>query len=754
MLKFTGLRSWLLALAAFAVLAAALPAAAGADSYGEVGHFGSRGIGNGQFTMRGTAATAFGVDGTEGNDVYVGDEPEEKHFRIQKLSATGEFLGSATITTSGGAESESGIEGVAIDPAEHRFYVLVVSERSPGRELDPEVPVAAALYAFSTVPTAGKLEPASGTGTGGVLAGASVFKPQSETLGQPLLEPSGIAVDPTTHDVVVMGREDRGEAVEEPALRVALERISKAGALGTRWSDKGTSAFFGETGSEEATSPVVTKEGNVYIVGGELETISGPRESIVEIPKSFSGEPKTFIAFETGPNLVVSFPGLPAPLEGDGLSIAPDGTLWAYAKILEKAEGEESGFRNPGALAFAASGVEIGWTGGESKKLGLGKCTISVLGHPTIAAGGEERVFMFDSNPEAPSVVQFGPGGSGCPHAHNSGISATVAGKEPNEGLFPPGSEVRLASSLTQADALKVKWSFGDGSAEAETTKNQFQSPEIQHKFIGEGEFKVKETIQTDDRATPEVVTERTVTVSKPLPTAIFTTFGSVEVGVSDTFDASKSKGDEESAITEYKWDFGDGSAATTTAPTTAHAFAAAGTYTVTLRVTDANKRTSKIASATVTATAPSSGGGGGGGGGGGTNTTTTTTTTGKSGVLSYSAGVAGTSFTVSKAGALALKVACTGQSSCTGTVTLRTLTAVGAGKHKRVLTVASASFALAGGQVKVLTLHLSAQARALLAKSHSLRVRATILARDHTGVSHTTLAVLKLTPAKSKKHH
>jgi hypothetical protein len=122
--------------------------------------------------------------------------------------------------------------------------------------------------------------------------------------------------------------------------------------------------------------------------------------------------------------------------------------------------------------------------------------------------------------------------------------------------------------------------------------------------------------------------------------------------------------------------------------------------------------------------------------------------------VLSYSASLAKTAVTVSKAGALALLVDCAGRSTCSGTVTLRTLTAVSAGKHKKaILTLAAVSFTLAGGQARSLTLHLSAKARALLSRSHVLRARATILARDSQGVMHTTQTIVTLRPQKAKHH-
>jgi PKD repeat protein len=757
MLTFTRVRSWLLLLAGAVLLGSALPSAAGAAGFGELARFGSKGVGQGQFSEHGTAAMAFGVEPAGNSDnVYVGDEPEEHLFRIQKLGSKGEFLGSASLKTKGGAESESGVEGVAIDPVEHRFYVLVVQTRSSSRELDPEVPVAGALYAFSTIPNGkGELAPATTANAEGLLAGSTVFHPQSETAEQVLLEPSGIAVDPVSHDVIVMGREDREGAGQEPAYRVALMRVKSTGAFGGRWVDKAETSFFEEGGSEEATSPVVNSEGKVYVIGGARETPLGQTEQIVEIPKGFNSSeaPVTLVSFDSGAEELVDFPGIPQPLEGAGLSISPEGTLWAYAKILNKPEGGGSGFRLPGALAFNPNGTELGWTGGQNAALGSETCVVSFEGHPMIAAGGEQRVFMFDSSPQAPRVVEFGPGGSGCPTAKSSALTLTVAGHavEPSKAV-EPNVEATFSSTLSEANAKEIKWSFGDGTNAV--TTNQHQTPETTHKFASEGKFKVEETIATDNLATPRIVVERTVTVSKKLTTAKFSYVTEVAVGEADKLDASKSSGSEGSAITEYKWKFGDGTSEATKASSTSHAYSAAGKYTVELTVLDANGRTSEPAVNAITVNAPpppppptTS-----------TTTPPTTSTTAPpppgNGVLAYKAVFAATALTVSKTGAFPIPVDCAAQSSCTGSVTLRTLTAVAASKHKKsILTLATGAFALAGGQMKAITLHLSAKGRAYLARVHTLRVSATIVARDSAGAMHTTQSVLTLRAAKAKHH-
>ena len=120
---------------------------------------------------------------------------------------------------------------------------------------------------------------------------------------------------------------------------------------------------------------------------------------------------------------------------------------------------------------------------------------------------------------------------------------------------------------------------------------------------------------------------------------------------------------------------------------------------------------------------------------------------------------LAGTSLQVSASGAVTLKISCpTGESSCTGTITLRTLSAViaangYAAKHKPVvLTLATGSFTVAGGVVRAVTLHLSQKARLLLARVHTLRARATLLAHDLQNASHTTTTIVTLRAARP--HH
>jgi hypothetical protein len=117
------------------------------------------------------------------------------------------------------------------------------------------------------------------------------------------------------------------------------------------------------------------------------------------------------------------------------------------------------------------------------------------------------------------------------------------------------------------------------------------------------------------------------------------------------------------------------------------------------------------------------------------------------------------TSLTASSAGTVIVRVSCPAEvSSCAGTVTLRTLSAVSTGAtvsrpqkaRAAILTLAVGSFKVAGGRATTVKLHLSSRARALLARTRVLRARATLLSRDPTGARDTTQMTVTIRAEKS----
>ena len=766
--------------------------------YGELGKP-FRGSKTNEFhILTGALVHAFGVDPTD-NSVYVGDQPKkENEFRIQKFSSTGTFIASVSLKLKA-TEHIEGLEGIAVEPETKRVYVLAVYEREEESAVDAGEFSAGVLYAFKTEPSGGALVPVEGASAEGVLANATTLDAQSEVTGNPqasaLLEPSGIAADPTTHGVVILGHEDQGD---EHWLNAA-QRVEANGTLGARWAD--TNECF-ETEAEEGAancpkegtgtgaqtlepgepySPVVTSAGRVLV---DLP------DEIWEIPKSFaaSAPPEPVVRFGGGGlQTLLSAPNV-EPREGGGLAYAHEtgegpneGRLYKSEAVLENPP-----HTNPGVVVFklAKEGTapeELGWTAGANKveleQSTEETCGLSAFSQPLLAAGKGEELFVFDPNAPSgtvqeaphPQVATFGPGSvnPNCPKASASAPTGTLSGTPIGTGANPAhvGQKITLASKVTGANVLSVEWSFGDGTTET-LTKEQFETAKIEHTYTSQGTKQITATIKTDDLADPTITTPvGSIVVATANPVAQFTTSATPTVGLPVKF-TSTSLDENKSAIVKYSWNFGDGSPESASGPSVEHAYAAAGKYTVSLKVTDA-LGLSGSTSREISISGPEGGGETGNNnsgppspgptlpGGPGPSTTVLGTITAKG---NPEAKLASTSLSVSSSGGFPVKITCpAGESACAGTVTLKTLSAVSAsagkkGAKKSILTLASGSFSVSGGSAKTLTLHLSTKARSLLGRSHVLRARATIVAHDSTGVSHTTVATVTLKLAKKKK--
>jgi hypothetical protein len=768
------------------------------------------------FAVDPTTNSVYVVDETAELVKTKNGEEEIKSFRIQKFSSSGELQGSASVKVSE-TEHEANVGGIAIDPVSKHVYMLVIDEREV--ELD-RGPAAGALYAFKTEPTGTTLESVAGNNTKGEpipLIGEKVFKPQGKAK-EALLKPGGIAVDPITHDVIIAASEDENN---EEELRAVVERVTESGTIGNRSVDD-TNCLLGSeiTGGEpecahaqgEPISPVVDSKGQIYVrvagVGAlsELWQIPTP-----ETEKLGTGE------FKTVPKHLFSLPVPPKAANlvtfafageeggegggehprGSSMSLVPEGEhegkgvgrIYVNAEIQQDEEEKGhvkagGGFPFPGAIAFnytenPTTGVletasEAGWIGGPA----VGpKCELEAKGGATALIGGgkEQGVFVFAFGEEPKEEVftarvsKFGTGGEGCPHARLAnvgvaGISATANNVEKPGGVFSTRDEVVLSSEVFEADALGVKWETENLATHAKTehssTAEEFQNPTLApQKFPTEGEYKIRETVHTDDLASPEIKAERVIKVEGH-PTARISGEGAANVGESKTFAGHFTN--PNGGLLKYVWTFDDGTEASATAAegvaevSEHHAYAHPGSYAVKLKVIDGLGLSGEASfpvvvsepqppppppPPTTTTTSPPG---------------TTTTPPPSNGVLSYKASFAATSLTVNAKGTLVVKVDCLGQSSCKGSVMLRTLNVVssGAHKHKAILTLASGSFSATGGHVVAVTLHLSSQGRALLAHAHALRVRATIVGRDAAGNTHTTQSTVTLRPAATHRKH
>ncbi len=750
------------------VCLATVPAWAAAETYGELAPRISK-LGKGTFKP-GETTTVFGIDplASAPGAMYVAEErgEEDGKFRLQQLGEKGEALGEAKFSARcpegagkacGEAEVEDVIEGPALDTVggERRVYILGTLERASGASVDAGKVAAGTLYAFSTkVEEVGKekvLPPIPGA-TEGVLADFETLKAESAGQGEALLEPTGIAVDPVTHDVIVAGWVDEGEGTgKEHGPHLALQQITDTGQIGARYVDPERESF-----DTAFNSPVVTPTGQILM--------ESEHSQIVQIPPSFSSNEAPTVVFsldlgdlEFGED---SEHGGRLALEPEGDS---KGRIYAGAEVLLKGANSD----NDALLTLSYEVLdekvqvkEVGWIGGASTA-GAGKCALGFAGEfePLVAAGrsGEHRVFALEQGREVyePAVVAFGPGGStsGCPQAKASEPVITLEGHA--QSAVDTGTKVEISAPLENGNSLEAEWEFGDETAPVTVNALGEEEAIVEHAYAEVGELELKAKITTDDLADPVVTTSRKVKVNASAPAAKFTS-NEVTEGEATSFNAETSTDPNGEAL-EYSWEFGDGQkGGPSSSPKIEHKYAKAGTYDVTLTVKDHHekdtvthpakvKEVAKTTPPTTTTTPPP------------TTTSTSTTVTpppggdGSGEVLAYGpdAKLASASATVSKSGAVSVKIVCPAGQSCAGTVTLQSDGAVAAAAKKSVLTLASGSFSAAAGQTKTITLHLSSAAMKLLRKSHVLKAKVTVAAHDPAGAKHTTVQILTLRAAK-----
>jgi PKD repeat protein len=169
-----------------------------------------------------------------------------------------------------------------------------------------------------------------------------------------------------------------------------------------------------------------------------------------------------------------------------------------------------------------------------------------------------------------------------------------------SDGNLPPIADftyiindltVSFTDTSTDPDGFIVGllWDFGDGTTSTE------QNPV--HTYSAAGTYTVTLTVTDDDGATDSVSKDITVTEPNLPPVADFTyTINGMTVTFTDN------SYDPDGVIVSWLWDFGDGNTSTEQNPI--HTYAAPGSYTVTLTVTDDDGASSSV-SKIITITGP-----------------------------------------------------------------------------------------------------------------------------------------------------
>ncbi|WP_345779204.1 PKD domain-containing protein, partial [Lysobacter sp. CFH 32150] len=133
-------------------------------------------------------------------------------------------------------------------------------------------------------------------------------------------------------------------------------------------------------------------------------------------------------------------------------------------------------------------------------------------------------------------------------------------------------------------------WNFGDSTTSTTTNPS--------HTYASGGTYTVALTVTDNGGATNTV--SKTVTVTGPANTAPVANFSFTASDLTANFTDSST--DSDGTIASRSWNFGDSTTSTTTNPS--HTYAAAGTYSVALTVTDNGGATNTITKS-VTVTAP-----------------------------------------------------------------------------------------------------------------------------------------------------
>jgi PKD repeat protein len=171
-------------------------------------------------------------------------------------------------------------------------------------------------------------------------------------------------------------------------------------------------------------------------------------------------------------------------------------------------------------------------------------------------------------------------------------LSASATGS-PSTGNAPLA--VNFTGSATGGAApYTYSWNFGDGATS--TTQNP------SHTYSASGTYTATLTV-TDSSSPAKTATSQVTTnvsaVGNPLAASVSANPTSGQVPLNVSFTGTATGG---TPAYHYSWNFGDGSATSTTQNPT-HSYATAGTYTATLKVTDSASPAAS-ASSTVTVTA------------------------------------------------------------------------------------------------------------------------------------------------------
>jgi hypothetical protein len=217
--------------------------------------------------------------------------------------------------------------------------------------------------------------------------------------------------------------------------------------------------------------------------------------------------------------------------------------------------------------------------------------------HPVTTTGGHDDLFEATpynelinnhyyliqqewSNDGTRCLDQWSAAGKAIP-----GASFIVSSQSGRTVTFNAAGSCGNVSAISSCSLTEYVWQFNDNTQPGQPPQNgtiETTSPTITHTFPGTGTYTVALTTMTGIGLSHG--SAATVHVYAP-PTASISAHGSGLAGTVTSFSSAGTTHDPSLSITGYLWHFGDG--ATSTSANPSHVYARAGTYSVSLTVTD-----------------------------------------------------------------------------------------------------------------------------------------------------------------------
>jgi DNA-binding beta-propeller fold protein YncE len=345
---------------------------------------------------------------------------------------------------------------------------------------------------------------------------------------------------------------------------------------------------------------------------------------------------------------------------------------------------------------------------------------------PTGIAVSPDGRSVYVANSGNGTVSQYGVAAGGA-LSPKGGAAGLVGGAAPQRlAVTPSGSRLYVPDSAGGHDVVFELAISGDGSISSSSGR-----------FVGAGPAPTAVTVLPDQG-----------------PVASFgATAGAA--GSPTAFDGGGSS-DSDGSVTHFDWDFGDGTSALNAGPRPIHTYAQAGSYQVTLSVSDDAGCSTGLVFTGRTAYCN------------GSPAAVTTRTVGVPAPTVatpvFFAGVAAHNQTVkvSKSGLARISVRCPRSTfgSCIGTLSLVTAGKVRVprrGKARgaaRRLLMGQAGFNITSGKAVKIPIQISKAGRKVLARRRVLKTNATINAHDRLMTSRKTAFSVRLKPPKRPKRH